>query len=113
MLCPCGGHIEVIFTENLSYAKCEQCERPYTWKEYRALQAEKIVEMVIKEETPLPVVKDLGWANGWSETPGMVKKCHQAKHKTSDIDVGPQNRGIHHIVRCDICGYVYHYDSSD
>lgn len=59
------------------------------------------------------VVKNLGWANGWHEDPGIVKRCKELKHKTSDVDVGPKWKGLEHVVRCDICGYVYRYDSSD
>ena len=60
-----------------------------------------------------PVVKDFGWANGWKETPELVKKCKELKHRVSDIDVGPKFRGLEHVVRCDTCGYLYRYDSSD
>lgn len=59
------------------------------------------------------VVKDLGWANGWSKDPDILFKCREEKHRVSDVDIGPPMRGLHHVVRCDICGYVYHYDSSD
>ncbi len=58
------------------------------------------------------VVKNLGWANDWSEKPDIVKKCHELKHKRIDINHDPSMHGLHHEVRCDICGYVYHYDSS-
>lgn len=60
-----------------------------------------------------PKVQQLGWANGWKETPQIVLDCRAAGHRRSDVDVGPRNRGLDHVVRCDICGYVYHYDSSD
>jgi len=63
--------------------------------------------------TDKPAVQDFGWANSWSETPDLVKKCREAGHKVSDIDVGPPFRGLENVVRCDICGYVYRYDSSD
>jgi len=63
---------------------------------------------------------DLGWANGWPTGPDgddvqpeIVQKCRAAGHKTTDVDCGPPNRGLDHQVRCDTCGYVYHYDSSD
>lgn len=60
-----------------------------------------------------PTVVNLGWANSWRETPAIVQQCREAKHRTSDVDVGPPFRGIEHVVRCDICGYVFRYDSSD
>ena len=56
---------------------------------------------------------DLGWANSWDETPDTVKVCRAARHTRSDKDIGPPMRGIEHVVRCDICRYVYRYDSSD
>lgn len=58
-----------------------------------------------------PKVKNLGWANGWRETPEILKKCRELKHKTSGVDHSHM-RGTNHEVRCDICGYVYRYDSS-
>ncbi len=60
-----------------------------------------------------PKVKNLGWANGWKEDPEIVKECERLGHKPSNVDVGPPHRGLEHVVRCDICGYVYRYDSSD
>lgn len=58
-------------------------------------------------------IKDLGWANGWSETPAEVEACRKAKHRTRNNDVGPPRRGLEHVVKCVKCGYVYRYDSSD
>jgi len=58
-------------------------------------------------------MEDLGWANGWVETPDIVKKCEELKHVTSDIDYGPPHRGLEHRVVCKICNYIYYYDSSD
>ena len=57
---------------------------------------------------------DLGWANKWAVWPELITKCFAANHHRTDIDVGPPNRGIEHVVKClDGCGYVYRYDSSD
>lgn len=56
-------------------------------------------------------VRDLGWGNGWKQTPEIVKNCRKLKHRVSDIDHSGM-RGTDHEVRCDVCGYVYHYDSS-
>ena len=54
---------------------------------------------------------DLGWANGWKETPAIVKKCREQKHEVVNFDRSG-NRGLDHEVRCHTCKYVYHYDSS-
>jgi len=61
-----------------------------------------------------PKVKNLGWANGWSETPEIVKKCRELGHQRSDNSDAPgvPYKCFVHTVRCDICGYVYKYDSS-
>jgi len=56
---------------------------------------------------------DLGWANGWDGIPLIVDRCISLKHGRSDIDVGPPNRGTEHVVECEICNYIYRYDSSD
>lgn len=63
------------------------------------------------EEPPDPAFQDLGWANGWKETPQIVKKCREEKHKVVNLDRSG-NRGLHHEVKCTICKYIYHYDSS-
>lgn len=67
-----------------------------------------------KKAPEKPVVKDLGWANGWQKTPTIVLECRKAGHKVSDKSDAP---GVPYAcysstVRCDICGYVYHVDSS-
>jgi hypothetical protein len=59
------------------------------------------------------IYKDLGWENGWREYPPEYKKCVELKHRQNDVDIGPPNRGIHHIVTCDTCKIKWHYDSSD
>jgi hypothetical protein len=52
---------------------------------------------------------DLGWQNSWASTPQAVLFCQEDKHHPSDEgDI----RGCH-IVSCDICQYVYRYDSGD
>lgn len=56
------------------------------------------------------VVYDFGWMNAWREVPIIVRLCHEAKHVVSDVD--PSGWGLTHTVRCDVCGYVYRYDSS-
>lgn len=54
---------------------------------------------------------DLGWVNGWKEMPKIVKKCRKQKHEVIDFDHSG-NRGLHHEVKCNICKYIYYYDSS-
>ena len=61
------------------------------------------IEMQDKAERRL---KDLGWGNGWSETPEIIKNC---LHATSDTTLRP---GVHRVV-CRDCGYTYLYDSGD
>lgn len=67
-----------------------------------------------------PKLKDLGWANGyvtvvdgkavyWPE----VEACEALGHKPTDVDKGPPNRGLDHVITCEACGIVYHVDSSD
>ena len=56
---------------------------------------------------------DLGWANNWRQDPYIVRDCKADGHETTDTDVGPPNRGLEHVVRCEKCQYVYRYDSSD
>ena len=66
-------------------------------------------------------LKQLGWANSFYESGApediekvaLIARCREQKHKTTDIDVGPRYRGMDHVVTCEVCGYVYHYDSSD
>lgn len=67
-------------------------------------------------------MKNLGWMNSWfkqteppeyAEYNAILQNCRELKHKVSDIDVGPPNRGMEHVVKCEICEYVYRYDSSD
>ena len=67
------------------------------------LQQMTEIEMQDKAERRL---KDLGWGNGWSETPEIIKNC---LHATSDTTLRP---GVHRVV-CRECGYTYLYDSGD
>lgn len=54
-------------------------------------------------------MKDLGYANGWIETPEIVKKCNQLGHRGYSI-----NRGkCLNEYGCERCGYKYLIDSSD
>lgn len=55
--------------------------------------------------------QNLGWANGWRQTPEIVMSCH---HDYPDKGtVSTSNRGYENIVICAKCGYIYRYDSSD
>jgi len=65
-----------------------------------------------KREPPEDVT-DLGWANGWKETPRIVRECQKMGHKVTCVDVGPCLRGLENVVTCNLCGYVYRFDSSD
>jgi len=63
------------------------------------------------ETEPEPKVQDLKWANGWgSKTPKIVLICRKLEHKVSDIS--DKAFGHVHTIRCNQCGYFYHYDSS-
>lgn len=66
----------------------------------------------ILEDVRGDAVKDLGVANGWEKEPDIVKECKRLKHKTSESSNDPPFRRHYWEVRCDICGYIYHYDSS-
>lgn len=59
------------------------------------------------------VLVDLGWANSWGETPKMLENCIKLGHRRTDVDLGSPNRGLNHEVKCGICKFIYHYDSSD
>ena len=72
-----------------------------------APMAIKVVRGELVESQPL----DLGWMNGWRETPRIVKRCRELGHAISDVD--SSGRGYHHVVKCEECNYVYHVDSSD
>ncbi len=58
-------------------------------------------------------VLNLGWANSWPQDPDIVKKCRELNHKPKERNLDSTWHGLNTEVRCDACGYVYHYDSSD
>lgn len=62
-----------------------------------------------------PAMRDLGWLNEGpnKERDEAKAACTALGHERTDIDVGPPHRGIDHVVTCEICGFRYHYDSSD
>jgi len=57
---------------------------------------------------------DLGWENGWDETPDVVKECRKLGHALTETDEGSRkNRGLDTVTRCLLCRYKFHTDSSD
>lgn len=61
-----------------------------------------------QQEKGKPKLKDLGWANGWTSTPQVVKKCHEQKH-----DIKTKTQGGVTTTYCPIDNYMYKTDSSD
>ena len=60
------------------------------------------IEDKIKRRQP----RDLGYANGWGDTPEIVKNC---PHQQTEIHLG----SCVHQVTCVECGFTYKYDSGD
>jgi hypothetical protein len=62
-------------------------------------------------------LKDLGWCNAGGDTERKINEicseCRGNGHHTKDKDMSFYRNGSKHEVTCDLCGYVYHYDSSD
>ena len=56
----------------------------------------------------MPERKNLGYANGWKDTPEIVKKCEEMGHKQYHRVVG----NCDHEYGCVECGYSYSVDSS-
>ena len=52
---------------------------------------------------------DLGTANGWIETPDLIKHCVEKKHSPKQTGVGKCLTEV----KCGICMYKYLIDSSD
>lgn len=84
-----------------------------TIKKLRMDRHEKRVQDAIdRANKPKPTQKesgDLGYANGWTKTPAIVKKCEELGHKQSTRNVGKSVTEV----SCGICGYKYEVDSSD
>lgn len=57
----------------------------------------------------------LDWANGWGETPEIVRKCQEARGRGEKHDVREGNGpwSCTHVVECHTCKYKYMYDSGD
>jgi len=81
--------------------------------EFRRLTKTSFMVATKMSDKNNPAVVNLGWENGWSETPEIVKRCKALGHKPQCVNQDPTHHGLKHEVRCDICGYVYWYDSSD
>jgi len=54
-------------------------------------------------------IKNLGWANGWEETPPDVVKCNSLGHVLKDVK---SNWSCVTEKYCPICNYYYKIDSS-
>lgn len=52
---------------------------------------------------------DFGTANGWLETPELVKRCVGKKHSPKQTGIG---RCLTEV-KCELCRYKYTVDSSD
>jgi len=57
----------------------------------------------------MPDAIDLGYMNGWKETPEIVKKCNEMGHIQYVKSAG---RCLHEY-GCGACHYFYLVDSSD
>ena len=68
-------------------------------------ELQKMTEVEITDKASRRV-KDLGWANGWIETPEIVKKC---THRQTEVNLDC----CVHQVTCVECGFTYKYDSGD
>jgi hypothetical protein len=71
---------------------------------------ERATKIALHEAQPF---YDFGFENGWAEVPAPVTDCRTAKHAVTDIDRGPRSRGLDHVVTCQTCRIIYHYDSGD
>jgi len=54
-------------------------------------------------------IKDLGYANGWRETPRIVTECEKLGHTTTGRE---SHMNCVTITICKICKYEYKIDSS-
>lgn len=68
-------------------------------------ELQKMTEVEMEDKTNRRI-RDLGWGNGWSETPEIVKNC---PHQQTEIHLG----SCVHQVTCVECGFTYKYDSGD
>ena len=54
-------------------------------------------------------MKNLGYANGWAETPEEVVRCQELKHPRWSRNLGRCDNEY----GCDVCDFKYQIDSSD
>ena len=55
------------------------------------------------------MMENLGYINGWVETPEQIKKCRRLEHNLVEKNIG---RCLNEYT-CPICKYSYKVDSSD
>jgi len=68
--------------------------------------------MTPKLPLPKATVGYLGWANGWKDTPEIVRRCREMKHKRQEYHLGRTPMDHTHLITCEDCGYWYKVDSS-
>lgn len=68
-------------------------------------ELQKMTEIEMEDKTNRRI-RELGWANGWAETPEIVKNC---THQQTEVNLG----SCVHQVTCVKCGFTYKYDSGD
>ncbi len=79
----------------------------------RVVVDQNLCGFVVEEDTEVRPFQDLGWANGWEETPWIVEECQRLGHRPIERNLDPTMHGLDTEVRCEQCNYVYHCDSSD
>jgi hypothetical protein len=102
-------------------AEVENMERSCERSGFTELQSNfhehgvKIVAEILKYQKMLednpekPKMVDFGYANGWTEMPGVVRKCREAQHCIPHESIG---RCLTKVT-CVTCGYTYMIDSGD
>ena len=104
-------HIDNIASVYISWdtqVYCEYCG--YEWEQDEngcPLCCDKAVEEWEKQRKEAQL-RDLGYANGWQDTPDIVKACRARGHIPEEINRG---RCLNEY-RCVECGYKYLVDSS-
>lgn len=57
---------------------------------------------------------NLGYANGWVETPEIIEKCRESRDRGEKHETWSRNDGrCLNSYGCKTCGYEYKVDSSD
>lgn len=100
-----GWHFVVGFTDG-SFISIEAAHG-----ESRPDCADEYPDYVNIKEIQKPILKDLGWANGWNNcTPEIILECREMNHKPDYTYPQGKNRGVEKIT-CLECGYFYQTDS--